>query len=61
MKAIDFIPRDMLWWALLFLDRISRQVTEGSHFGDLMISSLLFEDDVVLLASSDDGLLSGGG
>ncbi|KAL4005315.1 hypothetical protein ACER0C_005028 [Sarotherodon galilaeus] len=40
------------------MDRISRrsQVAEGFHFGGLRISSLLFTDDVVLLASSGEGL-----
>uniref|UniRef100_A0A669C5T3 Reverse transcriptase domain-containing protein n=1 Tax=Oreochromis niloticus TaxID=8128 RepID=A0A669C5T3_ORENI len=44
---------------IIFMDRISRhsQVVEGLHFGGLRISSLLFTDDVVLLASSGDGLL----
>uniref|UniRef100_A0A3Q2XCZ8 Reverse transcriptase domain-containing protein n=1 Tax=Haplochromis burtoni TaxID=8153 RepID=A0A3Q2XCZ8_HAPBU len=43
---------------IIFMDRISRrsQVAEGFHFGGLRISSLLFTDDVVLLASSGDGL-----
>ena len=40
------------------LDRISRhsQGVEGVRFGDLRIGSLLFADDVVLLASSDRDL-----
>uniref|UniRef100_A0A668UNX4 Reverse transcriptase domain-containing protein n=1 Tax=Oreochromis aureus TaxID=47969 RepID=A0A668UNX4_OREAU len=40
------------------MDRIFRgsQVAEGFHLGGLRISSLLFLDDVVLLASSGDGL-----
>ena len=39
---------------IIFMDRISRrsQVVEGVRFGDLRIASLLFADDVVLLASS---------
>uniref|UniRef100_A0A669EXX2 Reverse transcriptase domain-containing protein n=1 Tax=Oreochromis niloticus TaxID=8128 RepID=A0A669EXX2_ORENI len=43
---------------IIFMDRISRrsQVAEGLHFGGLRISSLLFADDVVLLASSGEGL-----
>ena len=40
---------------IIFMDRISRrsQGVEGVRFGDLRIGSLLFADDVVLLASSD--------
>ncbi|KAK0135351.1 putative uncharacterized transposon-derived protein F52C9.6 [Merluccius polli] len=40
------------------MDRISRhsQGVEGVRFGDLRIGSLLFADDVVLLASSDRDL-----
>ena len=40
------------------MDRISRhsQGVEGVRFGDLRIRSLLFADDVVLLASSDRDL-----
>ena len=43
---------------IIFMDRISRhrQVVEGVRFGDLRIGSLLFADDVVLLASSDRDL-----
>ncbi|KAK3539329.1 hypothetical protein QTP70_001214 [Hemibagrus guttatus] len=39
---------------IVFMDRISRrsQGLEGVRFGDHRISSLIFEDDVVLLASS---------
>ena len=39
---------------IIFMDRISRrsQGIEGVRFGDLKIGSLLFADDVVLLASS---------
>ena len=39
---------------IIFMDRISRhsQGVEGVRFGDLRIESLLFADDVVLLASS---------
>ncbi|KAK0152281.1 hypothetical protein N1851_006331 [Merluccius polli] len=40
------------------MDRISRrsQGVEGVRFGDLRIGSLLFADDVVLLAPSDRDL-----
>ena len=40
---------------IIFMDRISRrsQGLEGVRFGDHRISSLLFADDVVLMASSD--------
>ena len=43
---------------IIFMDRISRrsQGVEGVRFGDLRIGSLLFADDVVLLASSDRDL-----
>ncbi|KAF7658853.1 hypothetical protein LDENG_00007090, partial [Lucifuga dentata] len=43
---------------MIFMDRISRrsQGSEGVQFGDLRIASLLFADDVVLLASSDSDL-----
>ena len=43
---------------IIFMDRISRhsQDVEGVRFGDLRIGSLLFADDVVLLASSDRDL-----
>uniref|UniRef100_A0A669BS49 Reverse transcriptase domain-containing protein n=1 Tax=Oreochromis niloticus TaxID=8128 RepID=A0A669BS49_ORENI len=43
---------------IIFIDRISRRslVAEGFHLGGLRISSLLFSEDVVLLASSGDGL-----
>ena len=43
---------------IIFMDRISRhsQGVEGVRFGDLRIRSLLFADDVVLLASSDRDL-----
>ena len=43
---------------IIFMDRISRrsQCVEGVRFGDLRIGSLLFADDVVLLASSDRDL-----
>jgi len=39
---------------IIFMDRISRcsRGVEGVRFGDLSIASLLFADDVVLLASS---------
>jgi len=40
---------------IIFMDRTSRrsQGLEGVRFGDHTISSLLFVDDVVVLASSD--------
>ncbi|KAF7225184.1 tyrosine aminotransferase, partial [Nothobranchius furzeri] len=43
---------------ITFMDRISRcsQGVEGIHFGGLRIRSLLFADDVVLLASSERDL-----
>ncbi len=43
---------------IIFIDRISRrsQGPEGVQFGDHTISSLLFADDVVLLAPSDQDL-----
>ena len=43
---------------IIFMDRISRRspVIEGFRFGDLRIGSLLFADDVVLLASSGPDL-----
>jgi hypothetical protein len=43
---------------IIFMDRISRrsQGPEGVRFGNLRISSLLFADDVVLLASSNQDL-----
>ena len=43
---------------IIFMDRISRrsQGVEGVRFGDLRIGSLLFADDVVLLAPSDHDL-----
>uniref|UniRef100_A0A8C9SX65 ribonuclease H n=1 Tax=Scleropages formosus TaxID=113540 RepID=A0A8C9SX65_SCLFO len=43
---------------IIFMDRISRrgQGTEGVCFGGRRISSLLFADDVVLLASSNQDL-----
>ncbi|KAL0152538.1 hypothetical protein M9458_052261 [Cirrhinus mrigala] len=43
---------------IIFMDRISRcsQGLEGVWFGDHRISSLLFADDVVLLASSNQDL-----
>ena len=43
---------------IIFMDRISRrsQGIEGVQFGDLRIGSLIFADDVVLLASSDRDL-----
>ncbi len=44
---------------IIFMDRISRrnQGPEGVGFGDHAISSLLFVDDVVVLATSDQDLL----
>ncbi len=42
---------------IVFMDRISRsQGPEGVRFGDHTFSSLLFADDVVLLAPSDQDL-----
>lgn len=43
---------------ITFMDRISRrsQGSEGVRFGNHRISSLLFADDVVLLASSSQDL-----
>ncbi|KAI3377606.1 hypothetical protein L3Q82_008432 [Scortum barcoo] len=43
---------------IIFMDRISRRsiMGEGVRFGDLRIPSLLFADDVVLLASSSSDL-----
>ncbi len=42
---------------IVFMDRISRsQGPEGVRVGDHTISSLLFADDVVLLAPSDQNL-----
>ena len=43
---------------IIFMDMISRrsQGVEGVRFGDLRIGSLLFADDVVLLASLDRDL-----
>ncbi|KAJ0061369.1 hypothetical protein NL108_017387 [Boleophthalmus pectinirostris] len=48
---------------IVFMDRISRrsQGPEGVRFGDHRISSLLFVDDVVLLASSSQDLQHWGG
>ncbi|KAJ0063551.1 hypothetical protein NL108_003867 [Boleophthalmus pectinirostris] len=40
---------------IVFMDRISRR-SQGVRFGDHRISSLLFADDVVLLASSNQDL-----
>ncbi|KAK3561961.1 hypothetical protein QTP86_019076, partial [Hemibagrus guttatus] len=67
-KAFDCVPRGILWEVLweyggcplslvlfiVFMDRISRrsQGLEGVRFGDHRISSLIFADDVVLLAPS---------
>ncbi|TWW73378.1 hypothetical protein D4764_15G0007720 [Takifugu flavidus] len=66
-KAFDRVPRGVLWGFsesmglpfitvlfVTFMDRISRcsHGVEGVRFGDLRIGSLLFADDVVLLASS---------
>ena len=43
---------------IIFMDRISRhsQVVEGVKFGGLRILSLLFADDVILLASANSDL-----
>ncbi len=43
---------------IIVMDRISRrsQRPEGVRFGDHMILSLLFSDDIVLLAPSDQDL-----
>ena len=45
-------------WFIIFMDRISRcsQGPEGVRFGSHWISSLLFADDVVLLAPSSQDL-----
>lgn len=47
---------------MIFIDRISghSQGAEGVRFGNHMIASLLFADDVVTLASSDEDLHWGG-
>ena len=47
--------RGLRYIHVIFMDRISRRSRgeEGLQFGVLRISSLLFADDVVLLASSD--------
>ncbi|KAI3355417.1 hypothetical protein L3Q82_018256 [Scortum barcoo] len=52
-KAFDRVPRGILWGVLL--DERS-QGPEGVRFGNHRISSLLFADDVVLLASSSQDL-----
>jgi len=60
----DFFPVHVGLWQgctlspvlfIIFMDRTSRrsQGLEGVRFGDHTISSLLFVDDVVVLASSD--------
>ncbi|KAK3571553.1 hypothetical protein QTP86_013185 [Hemibagrus guttatus] len=61
-KAFDRVPHDFLWEGcplspvlfIVFMDRISRhsQGLEGVRFGDHRISSLIFADDIVLLAPS---------
>ncbi|KAI3376011.1 hypothetical protein L3Q82_016543 [Scortum barcoo] len=58
-KAFDRVPRGILWGAVPFVTgRISRrsQGPEGVRFGNHRISSLLFADDVVLMASSGQDL-----
>ncbi|KAK3561045.1 hypothetical protein QTP86_026393, partial [Hemibagrus guttatus] len=54
-KAFNRVPRGILWEVFIaFMDRISRrsQGLEGVRFGDHRISSLIFADDVALLAPS---------
>lgn len=41
---------------IIFMDRISRHNQEGVWFGNHMISSLLFVDDVIMLATSSQDL-----
>ncbi|KAI3364789.1 hypothetical protein L3Q82_000916 [Scortum barcoo] len=53
-KAFDRVPRGILWGVLRFLG-VARGL-EGVRFGNHRISSLLFADDVVLLASSSQDL-----
>ncbi|KAI3370580.1 hypothetical protein L3Q82_007149 [Scortum barcoo] len=55
-KAFDRVPRGILWGVLSarFLRR--SQGPEGVRFGNHRISSLLFADDVVLMASSGQDL-----
>ncbi|KAK3529892.1 hypothetical protein QTP86_007210 [Hemibagrus guttatus] len=50
-KDFDRVPRGILWEVLWKISRRS-QGLEGVRFGDHRISSLIFADDVVLLASS---------
>ncbi|KAK3518049.1 hypothetical protein QTP70_033271 [Hemibagrus guttatus] len=50
-KAFDRVPRGILWEVLWGISRRS-QGLEGVQFGDHRISSLIFADDVVLLAPS---------
>ncbi|KAI3363176.1 hypothetical protein L3Q82_011545, partial [Scortum barcoo] len=51
-KAFNRVPRGILWGVL----RERSQGPEGVRFGNHRISSLLFADDVVLLASSSQDL-----
>ncbi|KAK3531112.1 hypothetical protein QTP70_011064 [Hemibagrus guttatus] len=54
-KAFNRVPRGILWEVFIaFMDRISRrsQGLEGVRFGNPRISSLIFADDVALLAPS---------
>ncbi|KAI3363480.1 hypothetical protein L3Q82_012097 [Scortum barcoo] len=56
-KAFDRVPRGILWGVLRmrFLS-VASQGPEGVRFGNHRISSLLFADDVVLMASSGQDL-----
>ena len=53
---VSFLLSPVLF--IIFMDRISRcnQAVEGIRFSGLWILSLLFADDVVLLASSNSDL-----